>query len=79
MKVVLKLEGLDCATCAAKIETAVSKIQGINDVNVVFMTQKLSFTTEREDVDAIVEQITKVADGGMSNMSLNSKIQQFIS
>ncbi|MBR4226407.1 MAG: cation transporter [Candidatus Methanomethylophilaceae archaeon] len=61
MKVVLKLEGLDCANCAAKIETAVSKIKGVEDVNVVFMTQKLSFTTEREDVDALVEQITKEA------------------
>ncbi len=59
MKVVLKLEGLDCANCAAKIEKAVSKIQGVEDVNVVFMTQKLSFTTEREDVDALVEQISK--------------------
>ena len=57
MKVVLKLEGLDCANCAAKIEKAVSKIQGVEDVNVVFMTQKLSFTTESEDVDALVEQI----------------------
>ncbi|MBR6204351.1 MAG: cation transporter [Candidatus Methanomethylophilaceae archaeon] len=59
MKVVLKLEGLDCANCAAKIEKAVSKIQGVEDVNVVFMTQKLSFTTESEDVDALVEQISK--------------------
>ncbi len=61
MKVVLKLEGLDCANCAAKIERAVAKMQGVSDVNVVFMTQKLSFTTEREDVDALVEQISKEA------------------
>ena len=59
INVVLKLEGLDCANCAAKIEKAVSKIQGVEDLNVVFMTQKLSFTTEREDVDALVEQISK--------------------
>ncbi|MBR4181955.1 MAG: cation transporter [Candidatus Methanomethylophilaceae archaeon] len=75
MKVVLKLEGLDCANCAAKIETAVSKIQGINDVNVVFMTQKLSFTTEREDVDAIVEQITKVAMKASSDVKSVKRIK----
>ena len=75
MKVVLKLEGLDCANCAAKIETAVSKIQGINDVNVVFMTKKLSFTTEREDVDAIVEQITKVAMKASSDVKSVKRIK----
>ncbi|MBE6520557.1 MAG: cation transporter [Candidatus Methanomethylophilaceae archaeon] len=75
MKVVLKLEGLDCANCAAKIETAVSKIQGINDVNVVFMTQKLSFTTEREDVDAIVEQITKEAMKASSDVKSVKRIK----
>ena len=55
------MEGLDCANCAAKIERAVAKMQGVSDVNVVFMTQKLSFTTEREDLDALVEQISKEA------------------
>ncbi|MBR4698114.1 MAG: cation transporter [Candidatus Methanomethylophilaceae archaeon] len=75
MKVVLKLEGLDCANCAAKIETAVSKIQGINDVNVVFMTQKLSFTTEREDIDAIVEQITKEAMKASSDVKSVKRIK----
>ncbi len=75
MKVVLKLEGLDCANCAAKIETAVSKIKGINDVNVVFMTQKLSFTTEREDVDAIVEQITKEAMKASSDVKSVKRIK----
>ena len=75
MKVVLKLEGLDCANCAAKIETAVSKIQGINDVNVVFMTQKHTATTEREDVDAIVEQITKEAMKASSDVKSVKRIK----
>ena len=61
MKVVLKLEGLDCANCASKIENSVSKIEGVSDVNVTFMTQKMSFTTEREDVDAVVEAVSKEA------------------
>ena len=61
MKVVLKLEGLDCANCASKIENSVSKMEGVNDVNVTFMTQKMSFTTEREDVDALIEAISKEA------------------
>ncbi len=38
-----------------------SKIDGVSDVNVTFMTQKMSFTTEREDVDAVVEAVSKEA------------------
>ena len=75
MKVVLKLEGLDCANCAAKIEKAVSKIQGVEDLNVVFMTQKLSFTTEREDVDALVEQISKESMKASSDVKSVRRIQ----
>ncbi len=75
MKVVLKLEGLDCANCASKIETAVSKIQGIDDVNVVFMTQKLSFTTEREDVDDLIAQITKEAMKASSDVKSVKRIK----
>lgn len=40
MKKVFKLEDLDCANCAAKMENAISKIEGVESVNVSFMTQK---------------------------------------
>ncbi len=75
MKVVLKLEGLDCANCAAKVENSVSKIEGVNDVNVVFMTQKLSFTTEREDLDALIEQITKATMKASSDVKAVRRIK----
>ena len=41
MKKKFKLEDLDCANCAAKMEEAIKKIQGVNDANVSFMTQKM--------------------------------------
>lgn len=35
------LEDLDCANCAVKIEEAVSKIDGVRDCSVSFVTEKM--------------------------------------
>ena len=32
---------IDCANCAAKVEDAIKKIDGVNNATVSFMTQKL--------------------------------------
>ena len=56
MKQSFKLVGLDCANCAAKIETAVQKIDGVHGAAVNFMTTKMTIEAQREDMPAIVEQ-----------------------
>ena len=33
---------IDCANCAAKVEDAIKKIDGVNNATVSFMTQKLT-------------------------------------
>lgn len=48
MKKIFKLENLDCANCAAKMEDAIKKIDGVHDASISFMTQKL--TIEADDV-----------------------------
>ena len=40
MKKKFKLIDLDCANCAAKMEEAIKKIDGVTDASVSFMTQK---------------------------------------
>lgn len=60
MKKVFKLEGLDCANCAAKIESAVQKLPGITAATVNFMTTKMTLEAEREDMPAIIEQATAI-------------------
>ncbi|MBD5443521.1 MAG: heavy-metal-associated domain-containing protein [Treponema sp.] len=59
MKKVFKLEDLDCANCAAKMERAIAKIDGVTSVTVSFMTQRL--TVEADDVrfDDIMKEIVK--------------------
>ena len=41
MKKKFKMVDLDCANCAAKMEDAIKKIDGVNDATVSFMMQKL--------------------------------------
>ena len=40
MKKVFKLEDLDCANCAAKMENAIGKLPGVQSVTVSFLTRK---------------------------------------
>lgn len=60
MKKKFKLENLDCANCAAKMEEAIKKIDGVNDVNVSFMMQKMTIDANDENFDEIVKEAVKV-------------------
>ena len=42
MKKVYRLEDLDCANCAAKMERAISKIEGVQSASVSFLMQRLA-------------------------------------
>lgn len=61
MKAVLKLEGLDCANCAAKIENDVGKVPGVQEVSVSFMTQKMTLVTDDDRMDAVIEEASRIA------------------
>ncbi len=60
MKKVFKLEDLDCANCAAKMERAVAKIDGVSSVNISFMGQRMSIEAEDGRFDEIMRQAEKV-------------------
>ena len=60
MKKKFKLENLDCANCAAKMEEAIKKIDGVNDANVSFMMQKMTIDANDENFDEIVKEAVKV-------------------
>ncbi len=56
MKKTFKLEGLDCANCASKIETAVKALDGVTAATVNFMTTKMVIEGDDEVFDSIVEK-----------------------
>ena len=60
MKKKFKLQDLDCANCAAKMENAIKKIPGVNDANVSFMMQKMTIDAEDDKFDAIMEEVVRV-------------------
>ena len=61
MKKIIKLEGLCCANCAAKIEEGVKKLDGVNSASLSFMTQRLIMEVEDGREDELVEAARTVA------------------
>jgi len=57
-KVTLQLEELVCPTCAKKIEAALNKVDGVDDVNVLFNASKAKINFDETKIDS--EKITKV-------------------
>ncbi len=60
MKKTYKLEDLDCANCAAKMEQAIKKIDGVTNASVSFLTQKMTVETDRDSLDEIMKEVVKV-------------------
>ena len=61
MKKSIKLEDLDCANCAAKLENAVAAIDGVQRVTVSFMAQKMILEAPDDRFDDILKQVVKMA------------------
>ena len=60
MKKKFKLTDLDCANCAAKMEDAIKKIDGVTDATVSFMTQKMTIEADDARFDAIMDEVVRV-------------------
>ena len=50
---------VDCANCAAKMEDAIKKIEGVIDARVNFMTQKLMIEAADEVFDKVLDESIK--------------------
>lgn len=61
MKKKFKVENIDCANCAAKLESAVQKIEGVEEATLSFMTQKLTIEAKEEDFDKIMSEVVSLA------------------
>ena len=61
MKKKFKLENLDCANCAAKMEAEINKIDGVT-ATISFMTQRLTLESDMEDFDSVVDMAQAAID-----------------
>ena len=60
MKKKFKLTDLDCANCAAKMEDAIKKLDGVNDASVSIMMQKMTIDAEDARFDEIMKEVVEV-------------------
>jgi Cu+-exporting ATPase len=78
----IKIKGMTCASCAARIEKAVSKMQGVKKANVNFATEKLNVTYDsgKVGIEGFIQKIKDVgydvvfdkAELGLKNMTCAS-------
>ena len=59
MKKVYRMQNLDCANCAAKMERAIHKIDGVQSAEVSFMAQRLTMEVDETKLSEILEQVKK--------------------
>lgn len=60
MKKIFKLEDLDCAHCAQKIEDEIAKIDGVTNVRVNFLSQKMTLEADDGAFDETLEKAVKI-------------------
>lgn len=60
MKKKFELTDLDCANCAAKMEDAIKKLDGVNDASVSFMMQKMTIDADDARFDEIMKEVVEV-------------------
>ena len=64
---------IDCANCAAEVQDAISKINGVQSAKVNFLMQKFTLEAEDERFDEILKEairIGKTIEPGFKVMGL---------
>ena len=70
MKKKYKIENLDCGHCAAKLEEALGKIEGVRSAKVNFLTQKVTLDIEESNEERICNEVVKVVSKVIPNAKL---------
>ena len=51
-----RLQGLDCADCAAKMERRIGELKGVESVNISFLMGKMTIEYNTEDIDSVLKE-----------------------
>lgn len=60
MKRSYRMEDLDCANCAAKMERAVAKLDGVDSVSISFLGQRMAIEADDAIFEEIMDKVVKV-------------------
>lgn len=72
MEKVYRLDGLDCANCAAKIERSVQQIKEVEQAQVDFMSTKLTIVAPEKDIDRISDEAKEIVNKLEPDVEVNS-------
>ena len=61
---------IDCAACAAKVEEAIKKVDGVEDVSVNFLTQKLTLVAPDDRFDEVLQAAIKAGKRAESDFEV---------
>ena len=62
MRKIVRFTGICCANCAARLERALEKIDGINSVQLNFMAQRVNFDIDDNKYEEVVKKIKEVTE-----------------
>ena len=57
MKKIIAMQDLDCANCAAKMEQAIKKIDGVSNCTINFMLQRMTLELDDNKSAEIIENV----------------------
>ena len=60
MKCKFKIKGLDCANCAAELEREIKKVEGIEEVVISFMTERMELEYDETRKEEILQKVKKL-------------------
>ena len=55
-----KLDEIDCANCAQKLEDQIKKLPGVQDAKVNFLTQKLTLVAADDEFAEVLDRVVKL-------------------
>ena len=70
MRKIFEMEDLDCAHCAAKMEDAIRKIEGVTYVSISFMAQRMTLEAD----DAVFDEVLKKAQKAVKKVEPDCRI-----
>lgn len=59
MKMKFKIKGIDCANCAAQLELAIQKIDGVDNASISFMTERMVIECADDRKYEVMEKVRK--------------------
>ncbi|MBQ9659465.1 MAG: cation transporter [Clostridia bacterium] len=60
MRYNFKIEGIDCANCAAELERAIQKVDGVIEASINFMTERMYIECDKNEKKDVLKRVQKV-------------------